>query len=196
MAQDIPGDRSNGYEAVASVFMAQRSATIGVETVRKWAREFAPSATILDLGCGHGKPISQVLLDEHFAVYGVDASASMIAVMRMQLPSARVECAAVEDSEFFGLTFDGVIAWGLMFLLTPAVQSLLIQKVSRALRLGGRFIFTAPQQACEWSDSLTGRKSVSLGVDAYRRVLGLEGLSFVGECRDEGDNHYYMAAKK
>jgi 2-polyprenyl-3-methyl-5-hydroxy-6-metoxy-1,4-benzoquinol methylase len=195
MTQSDLTARSNGYEAVASVFMAQRSPSIGVETVRNWASEFSPGATILDLGCAHGTPISRIFVDQGLSVYGVDASASMIAAIRRQLPSVQVECATIEDSEFFGLTFDGVCAWGLIFLLTPAVQSLLIRKVSRVLTAGGRFLFTAPKQVCEWSDSLTGCRSFSLGTDAYRRILASEGLSLVGECVDEGENHYFLAVK-
>lgn len=144
IAQNAPGDGSNGYEAVARDFMAQRSASIGLETVRAWAREFPSHASILDLGCGHGRPICQMLVGEGFAVYGVDASASLIAALRAQLPSVQAECATIEEFGFFGRTFDGVIAWGLIFLLTPDVQSLLIRKVARVLTPGGRFLFYCP----------------------------------------------------
>ena len=194
-AHSNPGDRSNGYEAVAGAFMAGRSASIGCGTVREWARDFSSGATLLDLGCGHGRPVTQILVDEGFTVYAVDASASLIAAIREQLPVVQVECAAVEDSDFFGRTFDGVIASGLMFLLTPDVQLLLIRKVSQVLVPGGRFLFTAPSQACEWPDALTGRKSVALGLEAYRGVLAAAGLTLVGERRDEGDNHYYLTVK-
>jgi len=196
MVQNDPLDRSNGYEAMASEFMARRSLSIGLETVREWAGGFAPHASILDLGCGHGRPISQLLVDRGFIVYGVDASPSLITALRTQLPSVQVQCASVEDSDFFGRTFDGAIAWGLMFLLSPDVQALLIRKVSRALNAGGRFVFTAPSQTCEWSDSLTGRVSCSLGREAYRRILLAEGLTLVGEGQDEGRNHYYLTTKE
>ena len=46
----------------------------------------------------------------------------------------------VEASAFFDRTFDGVLAWGLLFLLTPAAQALVIEKVARALDPGGRFL--------------------------------------------------------
>jgi SAM-dependent methyltransferase len=189
-------DRSNGYESIAREFMAARSPLIGVGTVREWARDLPPRAAVLDLGCGNGRPISQSLVDEGFAVYGVDASASMIAALRKQVPTVQAECCSIEDSAFFGRTFDGVVAWGLMFLLRPDVQSRLIGKVSRVLNAGGHFIFTAPQQACEWSDSLSGRRSVSLGLETYRKILAAEGLALAGERLDEGDNHYYLTSKK
>ena len=79
-------------------------------------------ARVLDLGCGTGVPISQALIDHGFNVYGVDASPSMVAAFRCRFPKIPVECAAVQDSDFFGLTFDRVIAWGLFFLLEAEVQ--------------------------------------------------------------------------
>ena len=190
-------DESNGYESVASRFMFHRSQSrVGVDTVSEWAKGLSRGAVILDLGCGNGRPISQIFLNEGFTVYGLDASASMIAAFRAQFPGAQAECSMVEDSDLFNRTFDGVVAWGLVFLLTPEAQSLLIRKVSRALNSGGKFLFTSPQRVCEWSDALTGRKSVSLGLEAYHRILIAEGLAPVGERQDEGENHYYLALKE
>src|SRR3954471_23246897 len=133
-------DGSNGYEAVASRFLSCRSQSrVGVDVVREWANCLPRTAVILDLGCGNGRPISQVFFDEGFTVYGLDASASIVAAFRAQFPGAPAECSMIEDSDFFNRTFDGVVAWGLIFLLTPEAQSLLIRKVSRALNCGGRF---------------------------------------------------------
>lgn len=189
-------DGSNGYEAAAGDFMIRRSPLIGVETVREWAADFAPRANLLDLGCGNGKPITQVLVDSDFEVFGVDASARMIAALRTHLPSVQAECATVEKSGFFARTFDGVIAWGLVFLLPPETQALLIRKVARVLNEQGRFLFTAPRLACEWLDSLTGRTSISLGIDAYLKIFDAEGLILVDERQCEGGNHYYLTAKR
>lgn len=175
--------------------MSVRSRSIGVATVRSWAQLLPLSGSVLDLGCGHGMPISNALVDEGLSVYGIDASPSMIAAFRVRFPHATAECSAIEDSQFFGREFDGVIAWGLMFLLAPDVQANLLHKVALALGPGGRFLFTAPHQACEWLDNLTGQKSVSLGSDAYCKIVKSEGLALVGEAEDEGRNHYYFVCK-
>jgi 2-polyprenyl-3-methyl-5-hydroxy-6-metoxy-1,4-benzoquinol methylase len=191
----IPQDKSNGYEEAAENFISARNPRIGGATVREWSHTVAPGSAILDLGCGHGVPISQVLTEEGFAVYGVDASAKLIKVFRDRFPGAHSDCSAVEDSEFFGRKFDGVVASGLMFLLTPDVQSTVIRKVARALNPSGKFLFTSPKEAVRWRDSLTGRESVSLGAEKYGLILRTEGLLLVGEQSDEGDNHYYLVAK-
>ncbi len=169
--------------------------SVGVATVRDWAKALPHGGSVLDVGCGHGIPISKALVDEGFTVYGIDASPSMIAAFRIHLPNALAECSAIEDSQFFGRRFDGVIAWGLMFLLSPDAQVTLIHRVASVLKPGGRFLFTAPHQACQWLDILTGKQSVSLGSDTYHSVIESEGLVLVGETEDEGQNHYYFVRK-
>ena len=129
-------------------------------------------------------------------MYGVDASAKMIAAFRERFPDAHAECSSVEDSEFFNITFDGVVAWGLMFLLSPAIQTLVILKVARALNPGGKFLFTSPRGAVTWTDVLTRRESISLGFQAYQEILLAEGLVLTGEQSDDGENHYYLVSKR
>jgi cyclopropane fatty-acyl-phospholipid synthase-like methyltransferase len=164
--------------------------------VADWSRMLLRGATVLDLGCGTGVPISQSLIEREFNVYGVDASPTMVAAFRARFPTVPVECAAVEESDFFGRTFDGVVSWGLFFLLDVEVQRRLIAKVAAVLPQGGRFLFTAPSQCCSWADAMTGRISRSLGHEAYREALEAEGMSLIGTHRDEADNHYYFGQKK
>jgi 2-polyprenyl-3-methyl-5-hydroxy-6-metoxy-1,4-benzoquinol methylase len=190
-----PPDKSNGYEEVAELFMSERDSRTGASTVREWSRTLAPRSSILDLGCGHGVPISQVLIEDGFILYGVDASETLIESFRKRFPNAHAECAAVEDSSFFRRTFDGVLAVGLMFLLHSDVQFQLIRKVAHALNSNGRFLFTSPRERCTWQDILTHRKSVSLGADRYHELLQAEGLVLVCEMSDEGNNHYYSVRK-
>lgn len=191
----IPQDKSNGYEEIAYGFIRRRNPRIGVATVRKWSQTLARGAAMLDLGCGHGVPISQALIEDGFALYGIDASARLIAAFRERFPNAQAECAAVEDSEFFGRTFDGIIAWGLLFLLARDVQATVIHRVAAALSSGGRFLSTSPREAVTWTDVLTERESVSLGAEAYQKILRAEGLILTGEDSDEAENHYYFASR-
>jgi len=188
-------DRSGGYERMAREFIRSRSQRIGADTIRDWTRTVRSAGGVLDLGCGHGVPISQVLVEEGFDVYGVDASPTLIAEFRIRFPTAHSQCSRVEETDFFGRTFEGVVAWGLLFLLPPGTQELVIGRVARALVPGGRFVFTSPYQVCTWTDILTGTQSVSLGRDRYREILAAESLDLLGEASDEGDNYYYFASK-
>ena len=195
MAAKVPQDKSNGYEEIADRFMLARNPQIGPATVREWSKTLPTGSSILDLGCGNGIPITQILIEEGFAVYGIDASAKMIAAFRANFPHAHAECAAVEGSAFFGRTFDGVVAWGLMFLLPPDIQTILIGKVASVLNSGGKFLFTSPRDAFTWKDIQTGRECLSLGLEKYHDMLRAAGLVLVGEASDEGENYYYFVSK-
>lgn len=71
-------DASNGYEAVAPDFIRRcEQSSIDIETVCMWPRSLPRGGAILDLGCGSGVPTSTALSSEGFAVYGIDASASV-----------------------------------------------------------------------------------------------------------------------
>jgi O-methyltransferase involved in polyketide biosynthesis len=111
----------------------------------------------------------------------------------LELPNTPVVCEAVQDSRFFDRTFDGVLAWGLIFLLSPEDQRRLIQRIADILVPGGRLLFTTPAEATVWNDAMTGLESRSLGAEEYRRQLSAVGISLNGEYEDEGQNHYFDA---
>lgn len=190
-------DPSNGYEAVACEFASGRvrSRVIGVATVREWARDLPPGGTVLDVGCGTGVPISQTLIELGLRVHGVDASPTMIAAFRARFPDAPSECAPAETSRMLDGTYDGVLAWGLVFLLAPDTQAAVIHRMGHALADAGRLLFTAPREKGTWSDNLTGLTSYSLGSEAYLRLLEDAGLTLTGTALDEGENHYYFARR-
>lgn len=188
-------DRSNGWEAAASALVTRSWSPIGVAAVQAWADGLPAGGSVLDLGCGPGTPRSEVLARGRFALHAIDAAPRLAGAYAMRFPQARVACEAVEESTYFGTTFDGILAWGLFFLLPAETQLAVVGRVARALKSPGRLLFTAPAQRCSWNDLTTGRPSLSLGAAAYRSALDEAGLTLVGEYEDEGENHYYDAVK-
>jgi|SRR5579871_1573812 len=192
-------DRSNGYERIAAEFLARRgsgrSTGVGVHEVRAWARTLPHGAAVIDLGCGPGFPITEVLVSEGLNVYGIDAAPSFVEAFRRNLTDTPVICEAVQDSRFFDRTFDGALAWGLMFLLSPEDQRCVIERVAAVLTPGGRLLFTSPPEPIVWNDAMTGLESRSLGAEEYRSRLSAAGLLVTHEYEDEGRNHYFESVK-
>lgn len=194
-----PADPTHGYERHAAAFIAGRNrpgAAIGVAEVRAWARDLPRDAAVLDVACGSGLPITRALVEEGHQVFALDASPAMVAAFRGNFPRLPVACEPIETTSFFGRTFDGIVAWGLVFLLPEEAQRVAIRRMASALGPEGRLLFTAPAPVCEWVDVLTGEPSRSLGAAAYRDLLHAEGLALLGEYEDEGQNHYFDAARR
>ncbi len=190
------GDASNGWDAVADDFDALRGAlNTGLGVVEAWAGRLAPGGAVLDAGAGSGAPLTQALIARGFEVFAVDASPRMARKLLLRLPADRVACEPAQTSALFGRSFDGVLAVGLVFLLAEADQRVLLARLARAVKPGGRLLFTAPWQVCTWTDRLTGRRSTSLGEAEYARLLAAEGLSVAARHTDEGENQYFDAVR-
>ena len=193
-------DGSNGYENVAAEFLAGRgrapATAIGTRAVRNWARTLPRGAAVVDLGCGSGLPITKVLVSEGLNGYGIDASPSLVEAFRHNLPEIPVACESVDDSLFFNRVFDGVLAWGLIFLLLPEAQRSLLRRMADILVPGDRLLFTPPPEPLVWNDAMTGLESRSLGAAEYQMLLSAIDVSISREYEDEGQNHYYDAFKQ
>jgi SAM-dependent methyltransferase len=195
LGQKMTTDHSIGWEDVADRFMTIRSG-VGTALVRSWAQRYlAPSSTIVDIGCGSGIPIARGLVDDGFAVSGIDASPSLLGAFQTNFPDLPAACECAQDSTFFGRTFAGAVSVGLIFLLGTEDQRKVLAKAADAIEPAGRFLFSAPRQMCEWRDTLTGRISISLGADTYARHLHTSGLRLVDCLTDEGGNNYFDAVK-
>jgi len=188
-------DSAQGYERMAAVFVAARDRSIGPDVVRPWSERLPRGASVLDVGCGCGVPITRTLVDEGFEVHAVDAAPSLVAAFQQRFPTVPVECADALACRMLEATYDGVVMWGLLFLLPPDVQLRLLPRLAGALRPGGHLLFTAPRQTCTWDDALTNLPSWSLGLDAYVAALTTHGLALDDTAEDAGGNFYYFARR-
>ena len=190
----MPNDGANGYEEYAEIFMRARNLKIGLSVMRKWASQLAPGSELLELGCGHGV-ISQVLLEAGVKLSVVDASPTLLREFQNRFPDVEVECSTAQRSELLRRKYDGVVAWGLIFLLPETDQRSVLRRAADALRPNGRLVITAPNEALTWKDSITEMPSLSLGATVYEALLRDRGLDVSSGVIDEGGNCYYEGIK-
>ena len=189
-------DAAHAYEHHAHAFLAGRDVSgIGARVIRDWCATLPPGATLIELACGGGYPVTRVLREAGLRVWAVDSSPTLLATFALRFPEIPVQCAKVQTSDFFGRTFDAAIAVGLIFLLPEAEQVALIARVAQILEPGGRFLFMAPVEQGEWQDLNTGLGCRSLGQAAYEGHLSDAGFRVVATFVDKGANHYYDAQR-
>ena len=184
------------YDTIAAWYSATRSPEVGVAEVRAFLRGLPDGASMLDLGCGDGVPLTRALVAGGARVTALDSSAAMVARFRAALPGVPVHHARIQDAAFPAASFDGVLAWGVLFHLTAAEQRAAIRSVAGWLRPGGRFLFTSGDEAGTRRGEMAGVafEYVSLGAAGYRAEVERAGMRLESHRRDAWDNHVYVAA--
>jgi SAM-dependent methyltransferase len=189
------------YDLIADWYASDRRPWLGVPEVTSLASSLAPGARVLDVGCGTGVPLTRTLLSLGFQVVGVDSSSRMLEKFRVNCPDTPFICGAIQTCDLGGLEFDAAIAWGVLFHLDHDAQAQAIAHVSRALKVGARFLFTSGDQGDE-GGSIEGQMNGvtfrywSFSIDGYRRFLQARGLELLETHVDGGGNIYYLCVKK
>ncbi|MGR3515122.1 MAG: class I SAM-dependent DNA methyltransferase [Paracoccaceae bacterium] len=180
------------YDRQAEAFDAERSrAFFEARWLARFGDGLPRGGRVLDLGCGTGEPISAWLINEGFALTGVDFSQNMLAIARGRWPDGdwrEGDMRALSLDE----RFDGIIAWHSFFHLTPSEQRAALPKIAEHLRPGGRLLVTIGPKAGEETGTVGGEPvyHASLSPAEYAMLLescGLVMTHFIAEdpgCRE------------
>ena len=98
-------------------------------------------ASVLDIGCGAGVPITRELADR-FSVTGVDISSEMIRLARANVPGATFVHGDIMSAEFVDSSFDAVVAFYSIFHLPREEHASLFGCVRDWLKPGGYLMCT------------------------------------------------------
>lgn len=187
------------YDLIAEWYQSERHAEIGVAEVAEFAASLPSGARVLDIGCGNGIPITRALLGATHRVFGIDASREMLARFRVNCSSAPAVRGRVESLPFVDASFDAAVAWGVIFHLSQPDEAHALASVSRVLRPGGAFLFTAGKidDADGFEDTMAGvlLPYYSFSTDGYRALLAASDLTLLDVHTDAWANTYYRARK-
>lgn len=168
---------------------------------RSWLERFAArlpaGGTVLDIGCGSGRPVAGWLIGRGFALTGVDSSPSLIALCEARFPAAGWH---VADMRALALAtrFDGLIAWHSLFHLEPEAQRAMFARFAAHSRPGAILMFTSGSgegvRIGEWQGEPLYQASLDLG--EYRSLLrdnGFEVLEHEPRDPDCGEATVWIA---
>jgi SAM-dependent methyltransferase len=103
-------------------------------------KELVPAgASILELGCATGVPVSQALASR-YQLTGVDISPRQIQLARLNVPAAEFIHADMTAIDFSTSSFDAVLAFYAITHVPREEHPALLAKIVRWLRPGGLFI--------------------------------------------------------
>ena len=137
-------------------------------------------ATVLDIGCGSGEPISRYLIEQGCVVTGVDSSAEMIAMCKGHFPERNWHIADMRSLEL-GRTFNGLIAWDSFFHLAPADQRCMFPAFRKHAAQRAALMFTSGPSSGEAIGTLQGEPLYHASLDSaeYQALLDESGFDVV-----------------
>jgi SAM-dependent methyltransferase len=145
-----------------------------------------PSGTVLDLGCGPGRPMAAYLLAQGFDVCGVDSSPTMISLARGHFPDREW---IVADMRTLSLerTFDGVMAWDSFFHLNFDDQRRMFAVFRAHAKLRAPLLFTSGPSHGEAIGSFRGEPLYhsSLSPGEYRALFAENGFECVADMMED-----------
>ena len=133
------------YDLFADWYWTDRARTVGVAEALAVAATLPAALCILDIGCGNGVPITEVLEKAGHRVVGLDTSTGMLARFRVNLPGTPAVRGDVRNCPFSHGSFDAAVSWGMMFHVQHRDQPAAFEGVSRVLKPGASFLFTAAE---------------------------------------------------
>ena len=131
------------YDLIAEWYATDRDHGTGIPEVTALSDSLPRGASVLDVGCGTGIPVTRALVAAGHSVLGVDSSTEMLRRFQVNCPGTPFLRAQIQSCDLEGRTFDAAVAWGVVFHLTREDQVRAFETISSALKPAGPFLFTA-----------------------------------------------------
>ena len=134
----------SGYDQMAEQYLATKDPEdpLALVALEDLALLLPSEASVLDLGCGAGVPVTRWLADRGFAVTGVDVSARQLELARTNVPEVTFLKADMSEVDFGPETFDSVVAFHSIIHVPRTGHPALLEGIHRWLKPGGVFLAT------------------------------------------------------
>ena len=134
----------SGYDLMAEQYLADRDPydPLALTALEDMASLLPSKATVLDLGCGAGVPVTRWLAGRGFIVVGVDVSARQLELARTNVPEGTFIKADMSDIAFEPKSFDAVVAFHSIIHVPRTDHLDLLRSIHRWLRPKGTFLAT------------------------------------------------------
>lgn len=190
MASEAAADIIDLYQRKAPRWIESRARSGLLE--RAWLDRFRamlpPAGSVLDLGCGAGKPIASYLIELGHPVTGVDSSPAMIEACRQRFPMQEWIAGDMRQLAL-GRRFCGVLAWDSFFHLCFDDQRRMFPIFRDHASLGAALMFTSGPAQGEVIGELGGEPLYHASLDPaeYRSLLDRNGFHVVSHMVEDPD---------
>ncbi len=190
----------SGYDAMATRYLADRDHLKSGKYVQKLLKVLPQNSLVLDLGCGAGVFVDDLLLKAGHEVWGIDQSVEQIKLARKYCPQGNYVVGDIMQLEPRQYQVDAVISIYTWFHLPRDKQQERLRIVASYLPKGGLLLITMGDREFEGKHNLHG---AILWSSQYGTVKNSEMVSgagfevlFTEIDNSGGERHQWIMAKK
>lgn len=189
-----------GYNKIAKDYLADRSRLKSGSYIQKLIQKLPKKSLILDLGCGAGIPVDDILIKAGHEVIGIDNSIEQIKLARKMCPKGQYLLGDIRDLKAGEYSVQAVIAMYAMFHVPRSEQDKVLAIIASYLDKGGLLLLTMGDREFEGEHTLYGEVmwSSQWGTKKNLEMVRRAGFTILLDEMDNsgGERHQIILAQK
>ncbi len=141
-----------GYEKAADDYAAKRNQFESIKYLDIFSKLIEKGKTVLDVGCGAGKPVDEYLVKSGFTVNGIDISTRMIELAKKNVPEAFYEVKDMSNLQDGEYCVDGIVSFYAIFHAPREKHQDILRKFASFMPNGGTILITMGSGAWEGAE--------------------------------------------
>ncbi len=188
------------YEMLGKKYLDYRKMLRSEAYVRAFARKLKKHSRILDVGCGAGVPVDDILTKEGHSVVGIDLSPSLIRLAQKLVPAAEYRVFDMRKLRAGEYRVDGLVCLYAIFHIPRGEHKRVIESFASFLPSGGWLLISMGDRPFEGEHEMYGVNSYSSqwGRAENRRIVVGAGFRITEEAMlvSGGERHQVILAVK
>jgi cyclopropane fatty-acyl-phospholipid synthase-like methyltransferase len=189
-----------GYNQVVEDYVQNRNRLKSDKYINKLLQLMKPQSLVLDLGCGDGVPVDEMLIKKGHLVIGVDVSEEMIKRARKNCPKGDFQVLDMSNLRMKEYRVDAVVAMYSIFHTPRNEHGKLLEKINSYLPKGGLILITMGDREFEGMHNFFGVKmwSSHWGPKKNKELVEMAGFEVLVDEVDSsgGERHQVLMARK
>lgn len=190
----------DAYEKLGRGYLKYRDNLKSAQYIKIFCKNLPKKACVLDVGCGLGIPVDDVLIKSGFDVTGIDLSPSFVREARKLVPEASYMVRDMCEISAKEYSFDGIVCLYVLFHIPRAEHLKMLKIFASCLLDNGYLLISMGDTAFEGEHEMYGVKSYS---SQWGRQKNLEIVTSAGFLIEKeelsysgGECHQMILARK
>lgn len=189
----------NGYNQIAGAYFKNRERLKSGRYVRQLLRYLPKQASILDLGCGSGVGVDDILIKAGHRVMGIDIAQEQIKLARKYCPGGEFAVGDISKLRRGVYSVQAVVSFYVLFHVPRSEQGRVLSVIASYLDRGGMLLITMGDREFEGEHTLHGVPMwvSQWGTAKNRQIVEAAGFKILEDsiATSSGERHQVILAQ-